>query len=578
MSSVLDSTLGQRPVAPRRQARIAQWVLGTAVIALGASALRGAPATTPVVMSVALAPESDRWNPGSGVATSAQVRIVGQTAPGLKVGCDRNGDGRADQTAGADSSGRFSMTIGVRPGANLLGFGPTDGRTVSSAASLAVVYWPAPFFRPFDGSPTPGRAPFTHLVPNSQAYAPGLPPRPPAQALSKAMLEDPKHPAFSPNIVLGIVFFGQFVDHDLTLNNTTGQGPSANPPLDVRTPALDLDSVYGKGPQAQSSFYTSNGLFFQLGAGGADLIRDANGVAIIGDPRNDENGLIRLIHIAFQKYHNTLMTQVLNGVDPAALSSAQANAVFAMVRNEVIAFHQGIVANELAILFTGQPVPDGMPPLASMPVEFAAAVYRLGHTLVPNTIVINDLGDQLNPTDPSLREPANAVPYSLLFGRKAQPAARFDALLSKTMHTLLIPLSPTDPAEGDLIGGDSPNIGEGHIIKGVMHLDLAETNILRGREQRLPAGEEYLAMLQGRPYSPLTDGNTDLFFYMLSEATPLGHLGLVGTDIFDRTIGGLLSADPYAYTNPALFSPMQIQQFRQATVETLLLRIGVLDF
>jgi hypothetical protein len=545
-----------------------------ALIALGGSELRGAAPP----MSVALAPASDSWSPGSGVTTSAQIQIVGQTAPGVKVGFDRNGDSRADQTANADNSGRFSMTLGVRTGANLLIFGTTDGRKVTDQASLMVVYWPAPFFRPFGGSPTAGGQPFTHLIPNSLAYDPSLPPRPSATALSQAMLEDPKHAAFSPNIVLGMVFFGQFVDHDLTLNNTTGQGPSADPPLDVRTPALDLDSVYGAGPEKQPSFYTPDGLFFRFGANGTDLIRNADGVAIIGDPRNDENGLIRLIHLAFQKYHNVLMKQLLHGADPGALSAQQQSALFAMARNEVIAFHQGIVANELAILFTGKPVPDDMPPLASMPVEFAAAVYRLGHTLVPNKIVINEWGEQLNPTDPSLRDPANAVPFSLLFGRKAQPAAEFDALLSVTMHTLLIPLSPTDADEGDLIGGTSPNIGQGHILGGVMHLDLAETNILRGREQHLPAGEEYLAMLDGRAYQPLTDGNTDLFFYMLNESTPLGHLGRVGTDVFDRTIGGLLAADPYAYNNPALFKPLQIHHFRQATMETLLLRIGALDF
>ena len=245
-----------------------------------------------------------------------------------------------------------------------------------------------------------------------------------------------------------------------------------------------------------------------------------------------------------------------------------------MVRNEVIAFHQGIVTNELAIAFTGKPVPDDMPPLTSIPVEFAAAVYRLGHTLVPNTIVVNEWGERLNPTDPSLREPANAVPYSLLFGPRAQPASRFDAVLSQTMHTLLIPFSPTNAGPGDLIGGNAPNIGMGHSINGVMHLDLAETNILRGREQLLPSGEEYLAMLNKRPYRPQSDGNTDLFLYMLQEAAPLGHLGRVGSDVFDRTIGGVLAADPCRYTNPALFQPLQIFQFHQATVEMLLLLHG----
>ena len=63
-----------------------------------------------------------------------------------------------------------------------------------------------------------------------------------------------------------------------------------------------------------------------------------------------------------------------------------------MVRNQVIGFHQGLVANELAVAFTGQPVADGMPPITAIPVEFSAAVYRLGHTLVPNTIVVDREG------------------------------------------------------------------------------------------------------------------------------------------------------------------------------------------
>ena len=79
------------------------------------------------------------------------------------------------------------------------------------------------------------------------------------------------------------------------------------------------------------------------------------------------------------------------------------------------------------------------------------------------------------------------------------------------MHTLLIPLSPTNPGAGDLIGGTSKNIGMGHIINGVMHLDLAETNILRGREQ-LPSGEVYLAMFHNLRYRSMT-ATIDLFLW-----------------------------------------------------------------
>ena len=293
-----------------------------------------------------------------------------------------------------------------------------------------------------------------------------------------------------------------------------------------------------------------------------------------------ENGQTESIHLAFQHYHNALMTAALGGIKPGLLSPAQKDALFAIVRNQVIGFHQGLVANELAVAFTGQPVADGMPPIPTIPVEFSAAVYRLGHTLVPNTIVVDTKGTRLNPTDPSLRGPGTEVPYTLLFGPNAQPAARFDALLSVTMHTLLIPLSPTMtlPTDPDLVGGNAPNIGHGHNIGRVMHLDLAETNILRGREQRLPSGEEYLAFLQGRPYFPLIDGNTDLFVYILLESAPLGHLGRVGSDIFHRTIGGILAADPWRYTNPDVYTPEQIQMFKQANFTTLLQAIGATGF
>jgi hypothetical protein len=273
------------------------------------------------------------------------------------------------------------------------------------------------------------------------------------------------------------------------------------------------------------------------------------------------------------------MTEALHGVAPTALNARQKDALFAMVRNHVIGFHQGLVANELAVAFTGMAVADGLPALPRIPVEFSAAVYRLGHTLVPNTIVVDSSGRRVNPTDASLRGPGARVPFALLFGPQAQAAARFDALLSVTMHTLLIPLSPTQAGPGDLIGGNAPNIGMGHIDgNGVMHLDLAETNILRGREQLLPSGEEYLAMLEGRPYHPISEGNTDLFLYMLREATPLGHLGRVGGDVFHRTIGGLLAADPYRYTSPDVYAPEQVVMFKHASFEFLLHTIGAPGF
>ncbi|MGB5631961.1 MAG: hypothetical protein WBM86_04165, partial [Waterburya sp.] len=113
----------------------------------------------------------------------------------------------------------------------------------------------------------------------------------------------------NPDLPLGFVFLGQFIDHDVTLDVTSSLKKASDVARipNVRTPTLDLDSVYADGPEASSFLYRRGSLGpefkdrFLIGnaRNPIDFARTRDGLALIGDPRNDENGIISQLHILF---------------------------------------------------------------------------------------------------------------------------------------------------------------------------------------------------------------------------------------------------------------------------------------
>ena len=69
-------------------------------------------------------------------------------------------------------------------------------------------------------------------------------------ALNAEQPEQPRHTA-------GTTFMGQFLDHDMTFDLTSRLGVPTEPEdsVNTRTPSLDLDSVYGGGPDADPELY-----------------------------------------------------------------------------------------------------------------------------------------------------------------------------------------------------------------------------------------------------------------------------------------------------------------------------------
>src|SRR5256885_9925498 len=87
-------------------------------------------------------------------------------------------------------------------------------------------------------------------------------------ALGKQMVAEPDGPKDGPDpeesgIPAAYTYLGQFVDHDLTFDPASSLQQQDDPDalVDFRTPAFDLDNVYGRGPADQPYMYAGNDSF-----------------------------------------------------------------------------------------------------------------------------------------------------------------------------------------------------------------------------------------------------------------------------------------------------------------------------
>lgn len=120
-------------------------------------------------------------------------------------------------------------------------------------------------------------------------------------------------------IPAGITFLGQMIDHDLTLDVISSLTQRADPAgiTNVRNANLDMDFLYGGGPEATPHLYKAKNTMLvldnerPLGGGQYDLYRTSadNTVALIGDPRNDENLAVSQLQAAFIAVHNKMMEE-----------------------------------------------------------------------------------------------------------------------------------------------------------------------------------------------------------------------------------------------------------------------------
>ncbi|MFI6495829.1 heme peroxidase family protein [Nonomuraea typhae] len=375
------------------------------------------------------------------------------------------------------------------------------------------------------------------------------------------------NPELSPNNrdnpfnTAGTTFFGQFLDHDMTFDNRSPLGVPTRPELspNERTPVFDLDTVYGGGPTASPQLYNADRITMRVESGGLfeDLPRNANGSAIIGDDRNDENMMISGLQAAFLLFHNRVVALLREqGTPPAQL--------FATARRTVTWHYQWIILNEFLPQIIGRPLVDHIlafgrqfyrPPGAPfIPVEFQIA-YRFGHSMIRPSYRANLAGDNGQPFFGFIFDPVaegQADPVDLRGGRRAprrfigwQTFFNFgdgELRLNKRMDTTVS--TPLFQLPLSTIPSNDPPIS------------LATRNLLRHLTWSLPSGQR-LATAMGipqvetpelAPYGFAT--SAPLWYYVLKEGKDLGdgiQLVGVGARLIGEVFIGLLQKDPNSY-------------------------------
>jgi hypothetical protein len=199
-------------------------------------------------------------------------------------------------------------------------------------------------------------------------------------------------------------YFGQFIDHDITFDPASSLQQQNDPDAltDFRTPALDLDNVYGRGPDDQPYMYDDGGRTFLRGdpltggqPGATDLPRNGASPrrALIGDPRNDENTIVSQLQGLFHRFHNRAAADN-PGLDFAAVQRlVRFNYQYVVLNDFLPRIVHSSVINDLK---SGQRYDPTRLRFFHwrhepfMPVEFSVAAYRLGHSMVRPAYRLND--------------------------------------------------------------------------------------------------------------------------------------------------------------------------------------------
>lgn len=380
-------------------------------------------------------------------------------------------------------------------------------------------------------------------------------------------------------VAVGDVFFGQLIDHDITLYIMSSLSLTTDVTQlhNARSPSLDLDNIYGNGPEAQPYLYYSQGNFsgIKLLTGAdlpnpnpleaADLMRSVHGRVIIGDPRNDENRVISQLQLAMINFHNHIVDYLSVGYSGAELYEHSREYTtwhyqWVVVHDYLVKICGGAVVNN--ILGSGCKYYKAQFGDAYIPIEFSAAAYRFGHSMIPQKIQIqkNDsalelFGSLLGRGFVPLTDARGVVDWLELVhsnaGRNVQMAEKLDTKLATDLLKLPFIASTSEQslATRNLLRGQSFLLPSGENIAEAMQRPQAEIDSVTGNAQFVAGNKIISIYLQARPYGFIFyQKQKQLVGKLLSVIFDIGEgLGPVGARIVAETLIGLMEADSRSY-------------------------------
>lgn len=285
---------------------------------------------------------------------------------------------------------RGALVAPARPGEAIASRAPVQARHATAAEALRL-------FR------------FSEIVATSSP--------PPDDALLAAVAEamTAHRPEVDSHVPAGYTYLGQFVDHDLTRDVSKdlplgSPGASGERLEQARSPSLDLDSLYGAGPEESPQFYQADRIKLKVGhtqgshLGARADARDLEGFdlprlgslaaepedfrkALIPDPRNDEHLAIAQIHLAFLRFHNAVC-------DRLAAEGVASAMRFERARELVTKHYQWMLVKDYLprvvdpaivgdVFHSGRVLFEpGATDLPTLPLEFSVGAFRLGHSMI----------------------------------------------------------------------------------------------------------------------------------------------------------------------------------------------------